>query len=616
MRTMLWALLACGVVALPAAGQSIFDDWPGTAPRKVAATRPAVTAPPAATQPAVTTAPAPTPVPAPATARAPVALTPTTAPAPGATQPATPEPVVKAPDKPVGPTKLAEPSAVAQKETEKQIREVFVAEYAKVAPADKQALARKLIKHGTETTDSPAAKYVLFREARDLATQAGDPHTATDAIEAMDEAFAIDAREMKFAALLLLPRAVRGAEGAKALAEETMALVEEYLRADLYERAQRLALVAEPAARNSGDSGLAAHVTARCKEIVALQREDLAVKNHRKTLLTKPDDPEANFAVGRFLFVIKKDEKGLAMLAQGSDETLKQLAQKELAGPTDAAGQCALGDAWWDYAQADRTQWKAQYQARAVQWYGKALPGLTGLNKAKVEKRLEDLEKDTGVLDLIALVDATRDAVRGTWRFEGRTLASPLVGATAVSAATVATPTGRLRYVASSYPLLALPYVPPDEYDLEVVAERTRGLDELAIGLAGGGKQFTAVLCGDRGTTNGLGMINGIYPYLSLGRPYYPTDPTSGNPTVLRYYGLKPGQTQTILISVRKASVVIKIDGLTLVDWKADYSRVSLETQWATPNPNQLSIGVGRASSFNIHRMTLKPVSGRGKKLR
>src|SRR5258706_12581886 len=78
-------------------------------------------------------------------------------------------------DKPALPP---EPDANAQKETLKQIRDLFKEDYAKKTPADQAALAQKLLQKGAEAGDDPTSKYVLIKEARDVAMNAGDADTA------------------------------------------------------------------------------------------------------------------------------------------------------------------------------------------------------------------------------------------------------------------------------------------------------------------------------------------------------------------------------------------------------------------------------------------------------
>jgi hypothetical protein len=48
---------------------------------------------------------------------------------------------------------------------------------------------------------------------------------------------------------------------------------------------------------------------------------------------------------------------------------------------------------WWEFAQTEKDSLKKQLQNRASYWYGKALPGLKGLQESLVQKRLTDIQK-------------------------------------------------------------------------------------------------------------------------------------------------------------------------------------------------------------------------------
>src|SRR5258706_13020549 len=91
------------------------------------------------------------------------------------------------------PTLAPEPDAAAQKDTLKKIRDLFKDEYAKKAPADQQALARKLLQSGMETADDPVTKFVLLKEAREVAVAAGDADTGLKCADETSKGFAIDA---------------------------------------------------------------------------------------------------------------------------------------------------------------------------------------------------------------------------------------------------------------------------------------------------------------------------------------------------------------------------------------------------------------------------------------
>lgn len=58
-----------------------------------------------------------------------------------------------------------------------------------------------------------------------------------------------------------------------------------------------------------------------------------------------PTDPDNNFAVGKFLCLVKSDwKRGVTMLALGSNEEFKAIALIELEEKPNALN---LGDGWW-----------------------------------------------------------------------------------------------------------------------------------------------------------------------------------------------------------------------------------------------------------------------------
>src|SRR5262249_5660973 len=67
--------------------------------------------------------------------------------------------------------RLTVPGNDEQAEAEKLIKKRFETEYKK--PAERGALAAKLLDMARATNDDPTGRYVLLREARDLAAQAG-----------------------------------------------------------------------------------------------------------------------------------------------------------------------------------------------------------------------------------------------------------------------------------------------------------------------------------------------------------------------------------------------------------------------------------------------------------
>src|SRR5262249_13634249 len=73
---------------------------------------------------------------------------------------------------------------------DKLIKEVFKEDYAKTTRADKLTLAQKLLEQLGETKEEPA-RYVLFREVVNLATQAGDLNQAIQTADKLSKEFAV-----------------------------------------------------------------------------------------------------------------------------------------------------------------------------------------------------------------------------------------------------------------------------------------------------------------------------------------------------------------------------------------------------------------------------------------
>lgn len=282
------------------------------------------------------------------------------------------------------------PDAAAQRDVEKIVRDIFKADYAKTAPADRSQLVQKLMKQAGTSADDPAARYVLLREARDVAAANGDIDAAVGALDEMAKLFVVDVAVEKSALLLKLEPAAKSPESAKRLAERMLEATEQLVAADDFDGALKLAGKAEALAKTAKDVALAARSRDRNLDLQALRRDADGVKAAQATLSSKPDDPAANLVVGRFTALVKGDwEKALPALAKGSDPALKNAAEKDLATPTEVLKQVEAGDNWWDLAEKEKgARAKANLISRARLWYDAAMPTLSGLSKLKVEQRL------------------------------------------------------------------------------------------------------------------------------------------------------------------------------------------------------------------------------------
>jgi hypothetical protein len=311
------------------------------------------------------------------------------------------------------PALAPEPEASLQKETLKKIKDLFKDDYVKKSPSDQQALARKLLLSGQETSDDPTAKFVLLKESRDLAAASGDFETALRAADEMGKSFAVDIAAGKLAVLAKF--APKEPDAARAGAKWFLAVVVDGVRTDNFEAAGSAAQKAEALARVGQDAALAAKAGELKSDVTSLKAEAARAK----PLLEKPG-PNDGETIGRYLCFVKGNwEHGLPhLLLAGAKPPLNTAVEKEIAKPTEAAAQAELADLWWDIAQKEKSPWrKERMVGRCRFWLDQAAPLATGLVKVRVQKRLDEIDSlQPGYVNLLKLVDPAKDALAGTWK--------------------------------------------------------------------------------------------------------------------------------------------------------------------------------------------------------
>jgi hypothetical protein len=253
---------------------------------------------------------------------------------------------------------VAVPDADAQAAAQKLILETYKTELANAKlPDGKIALAKKMLLAADSTRNGPAGQYVLITTARDLAVTARDADAAVAAAVQMAASFDVDLYSTKLDNL------------SRVLAE----------------------------ARRVRDTPLVNKLTAQISDLKEGKANYDRVVAASAVLEKNPTDPAANVILGKFqCFGMGNWDKGLPMLATGSDLVLKSLAQKELAKPTETVRLMEVADGWWDVSLKQTGVMQGTVQKHAAAWYEKALPNLVGLGKTKAEKRINEAAGATG----------------------------------------------------------------------------------------------------------------------------------------------------------------------------------------------------------------------------
>jgi hypothetical protein len=299
--------------------------------------------------------------------------------------------------------RAAVPDPAKQREAEKQIKALFKDQYSKKSPEDRKALARMLLDQAAKSGDDPNAEWVLLREAQDAATQACDVKLLTEAIDISAQMFDVDYLSMKYTGLTAIGKVAKAPEECRSLTLGLLRLIDDLVAADQYDVAEKAVASSVLNARKTNNAMLTSRAATRSKEIAEMKTLYQGMKSVLATLAKSPEDPAANSEMGKFLCYVKGNwDLGLRFAVKGSDATIKPLADKELAQPTEVAGRVALADGWWDLADKEKSPLrKSQLILHARGLYESVLPDTSALVRARIEKRLDE----SGATPFAALTD-------------------------------------------------------------------------------------------------------------------------------------------------------------------------------------------------------------------
>jgi hypothetical protein len=283
------------------------------------------------------------------------------------------------------------PGEAAQALAIKHLHERYKDEYAKAQtdPTARADLAARLLEASRQPKSTANERFVLLREARDLAARAFDLVNAFQAAEEMARRFAVSPAEMKAAALTAAAPAATTAEANQSLAEHALGVMQEAVDADAFETAVRLGKLAADAAGKSKNQQLVENISGRNREVHAMRQTFAAMRSVLDRLAQDPEDAAANLAMGRYQGLAKGNwDRALFYLAQGSDPVLRRLAQRDLARPDDSKEQLQIAEAWWTLAEKEKAGAQVHLQQRAVFWYEQAIDHTRGFQRGRLEQRI------------------------------------------------------------------------------------------------------------------------------------------------------------------------------------------------------------------------------------
>jgi len=286
---------------------------------------------------------------------------------------------------PAAPSRRAPPDAAQARDAEGRMRARFAYDPSRTPASDREALARKLLRSSGEAPEDPAGRFALLRDATELAVQAGSLAVAAEAVVLQAELFQVDPFALKLSALGRIRPLPGTPDSSRALGEAFFRLARGAAEAGDFETASAAASKAEPLAQGAEQVG----------QVRSFRRDAESLRTDSRRAATDPG------AAGRYQCLGRGDwERGLPLLAKGPPSPLRTLAEEDLAGAADAAGQARIADGWFELGSEDKNHLaRDRILARACAWYELALTGLEGPERARVERRLE--------------VEAARKAPRG-----------------------------------------------------------------------------------------------------------------------------------------------------------------------------------------------------------
>jgi len=296
----------------------------------------------------------------------------------------------------VAPPKTPAPDEAAERAAKKTAGEIYGGRFALAkTAAEKTALASEIIGAALKIQNASADQFVLLKIARAIAAGAGDATTALSAVQELVQRFDVPVRTLPAETLLTAAEHADMTAQRKAVGETAGGIIGQLIEADEYDLAIRVCEAARAAAQNAREFKLAGELSGQLPELKRLQHESQAYREARAVMEANPTEPAANLAAGRYLCLVKGDwEKGVPMLALGSDVALKGVALMDLRGSASAEEQAAIGDAWWDVAEAKESKERDTLRLRAGFWYRQAEPKLAGnLAGLKAKQRLEEISK-------------------------------------------------------------------------------------------------------------------------------------------------------------------------------------------------------------------------------
>jgi hypothetical protein len=285
---------------------------------------------------------------------------------------------------------LPSPTQEDQKAAETRVRAAYGEEIeAAKTSAAKIKVSTRLADQVHANREDPPAMFALLRMSAELAAEAGDVQQSFSSVDTMSRQFMIDEIAVKAYLYKKALEATKDAPSRAAIASLGLELADDALDAERYETATQISRQVAALNAKLRDGDIPKQLKAFQERMHEVTKLAEAADDARITLVTNPNNAAAHLALAKYLAFGRGNwEEAREHFAASGDDHWQSLASAEATAGDDPALMATAADAWWDASETAKGAEKQACQERAAHWYQKALPGLSGLDKAKAEKRL------------------------------------------------------------------------------------------------------------------------------------------------------------------------------------------------------------------------------------
>ena len=287
--------------------------------------------------------------------------------------------------------RYSKPESAKVKQALKDIHEAYEQDYqnAKEGANQKSELAATLIQ-AAQVEKDPANQYTLLKEAISLQADARLAEELVETTDLMSQAFEIDGIKIKAYFLNKIAGKTKTKEDSDVLSTTIASVIDQAITADRYDRALELIGSTLAMGNRIRNRKLVRKFEKLDENTRAVRLLFDDVKQAQQILADEPLDADANQTVGEW-YCLKRSRwnEGVTYLALGNHPDTKALGRLDLKIDRSPSDEVQLGDLCWDLVEKMPTDSTA-LKDRAIFWYERAQPQLSGIVAKKIARRIEE----------------------------------------------------------------------------------------------------------------------------------------------------------------------------------------------------------------------------------